>query len=100
MPRSGAVRVLRNNEVLYEGELLSLKHLKVRSVLIMLSGTVRVLRNNDVLYKGELLSLKHFKVRSVLNNAQRHSARTQEQRGSLRGGAFKSQTFEGKKCVE
>jgi hypothetical protein len=30
---SGAVRVLRNNEVLYEGELLSLKHLNVRSFL-------------------------------------------------------------------
>ena len=29
IPRSGNVRVLRNNEVLYEGELLSLKHLKV-----------------------------------------------------------------------
>ncbi len=30
---SGTVHVLRNNEVLYEGELLSLKHLKVRSLL-------------------------------------------------------------------
>jgi hypothetical protein len=30
---SGAVRVLRNNEVLYEEELLSLKHLKVSSML-------------------------------------------------------------------
>ncbi len=64
------------------------------------SGAVRVLRNNEVLYEGELLSLKHLKVRSMLNNAQRHSARTQKQRGSVRGGAFKSQTFEGKKCVE
>ncbi len=66
----------------------------------MLSGAVRVLRNNEVLYEGELLSLKHLKVRSVLNNAQQRSARTQKQRGSLRGGTFKSQTFEGKKCVE
>jgi hypothetical protein len=33
------------------------------------------------------------------NAAQRCSARIEEQRGSLRGGAFKSQTFEGKKCV-
>jgi hypothetical protein len=66
----------------------------------MVSGTVRVLRNNEVLYERELLSLKHLKVRSVLNNPQRHSARTQKQRGSLRGRTFKSQTFEGKKCVE
>ncbi len=64
------------------------------------SGAVRVLRNNEVLYEGELLSLKHLKVRSVLNNEQRRSARTQKQRGSLRGETFKSQTFEGEKFVE
>ena len=29
IPRSGSVRLLRNNAVLYEGELASLKHLKV-----------------------------------------------------------------------
>jgi translation initiation factor IF-2 len=29
IPRSGTVRVLRNNDVLYEGELVSLKQLKV-----------------------------------------------------------------------
>jgi hypothetical protein len=61
---------------------------------------VRVLRNNEVLYEGELLSLKHLKVRSLLNNAPQHSECIQKQRGSLRGGAFKSQTFEGEKCVE
>jgi hypothetical protein len=33
------------------------------------------------------------------NAAQRRSARTQKQRGSLRGGTFKSQTFEGEKFV-
>ncbi len=31
--RRSTVNVFRNNEVHYEGELLSLKHLKVRSVL-------------------------------------------------------------------
>ncbi len=93
------MRVLRNNEVLYEGELLSLKHLKVRSLLHNEQRRSARTEKQRVLYEGELLSLKHLKVRSLLHNEQRHSASTKKQRGSLRGGTFKSQTFEGEKFV-
>jgi hypothetical protein len=76
MPRSGTVRVLRNNEVLYEGELLSLKHLKVRSFLNNAQRhSAHTEKQRGSLRGGELLSLRHLKVRSFLNNAQRHSAR-------------------------
>ncbi len=93
------MRVLRKNEVLYEGELLSLKHLKVRSLLNNPQRCSAHTQKQRGSLRGGTFKSQTFKGKK-LNNAQRRSARTQKQRGSLRGGAFKTQTFEGEKFIE